>query len=562
IGRPVANTRMYVLDERLCPVPIGVAGELYIGGAGVARGYVNRPELTGERFVPDEFSGEAGARLYRTGDVGRVRGDGVFEYLGRNDEQVKIRGFRIELGEVEAVLKGHPEVQDAAVSTHGGGAGERELVAYLVAREGTTLPAVNQLRQYVGAKLPEYMIPSAFVTLPTLPLTANGKVDRRALPAPGQERPELEAAYVAPIYGLEFQLVQIWEDVLDVRPIGVTDNFFDLKGHSILAMRVMALVQRLFGQEFPISLLFEAPTIRQLAEALRQQAGLFSKTPLVRLQTGEVGRRPFFCIHAVGGTVMCYIALAQHLGADQPFYAFQAPDPETPPTTVEEIAAHYIEVLRSVQPRGPYLLGGWSFGGVAAFEMAQQLTRQGERVDLLALFDRPAPVFGAATEGETFDDVDEPRAMVRIAMEMAGQYARELPISFEHFETLGRTEQMEYVLAQAKRIELLPQEFQLSQMLRLLRGYKARAKAVFNYRPQPYKGPLTLFRASEIDPDDMNPELLELISRDPTMGWGQFLAEPPRIIWVPGFHGTMVQEPHVEVLAEKLRACIELTETE
>jgi thioesterase domain-containing protein len=147
-------------------------------------------------------------------------------------------------------------------------------------------------------------------------------------------------------------------------------------------------------------------------------------------------------------------------------------------------------------------------------------------------------------------------------MEMAGQYARELPISFEHFETLGRTEQMEYVLAQAKQIELLPQEFQLSQMLRLLRGYKARAKAVFNYKPQPYKGPLTLFRASEIDPGDMNPELLALISRDPTMGWGQFLAEPPRIIWVPGFHGTMVQEPHVEVLAEKLRACIELTETE
>ncbi|MFL6253472.1 MAG: non-ribosomal peptide synthetase [Pyrinomonadaceae bacterium] len=275
IGRPVANTRMYVLDERLCPVPIGVAGELYIGGAGVARGYLNRPELTGERFVPDEFSGEAGARLYRTGDVGRVRGDGVFEYLGRNDEQVKIRGFRIELGEVEAVLKGHPSMNEAVVIAHEDGPGERRLVAYVVmgASESGEAPNVSELRRWVGERLPDYMVPSIFVTLKQLPLTAHGKVDRRRLPAPDRTRPELEQEYVVPSTPVEQVLAAIWTEVLGIEQIGIHDSFFALGGDSIRSVRIVALARER-GLDFTVQQLFQFQTIAEMARELEQAAGL------------------------------------------------------------------------------------------------------------------------------------------------------------------------------------------------------------------------------------------------------------------------------------------------
>jgi amino acid adenylation domain-containing protein len=264
IGRPIANTQVYVLDERLRPVPIGVPGELYIGGAGVALGYLNRPELTAERFVPDPFNVGSGARLYRTGDRARLRGDGRAEYLGRLDFQVKLRGFRIELGEIEAALESHPGVGQAVVAVHERSAIDKRLVAYIVA-EGDGAPDPAELRRALAETLPDYMIPSAFVFLDAFPLTPNGKVDRRALPAPEGAALATAAEYVEPTGDLERQIASAWREVLRVDRVGKHDNFFDLGGNSLLILQVHSRVKRLFERDLPVVKMFEYPTVSSLA---------------------------------------------------------------------------------------------------------------------------------------------------------------------------------------------------------------------------------------------------------------------------------------------------------
>jgi amino acid adenylation domain-containing protein len=270
LGRPIANTRLYVLDKAMQPVPAAVAGELYIGGAGLARGYLNRPELTAEKFVPDPFGSEPGGRLYRTGDLARYRPDGTLEYLGRIDHQVKVRGYRIELGEVEAVLREQAGVREALVVAREELPGDRHLVAYVVPARGPG-PAVSELRDFVKARLPDYMIPVAFVLLDALPLTPYGKVDRRALPAPEGVRPELEAAYVAPRTPVEEVLVGIWSEILGVKQVGIDDNFFALGGHSLLATRLMSRLRDAFHVELPLRAFFEAPTVAGQAVAITQR---------------------------------------------------------------------------------------------------------------------------------------------------------------------------------------------------------------------------------------------------------------------------------------------------
>ena len=268
IGRPMANAQLYVLDTHLQPVPIGVPGELYIGGAGLARGYLGRPELTAERFVPNPFSVEVGARLYKTGDLVRYLPDGNVEYLGRLDHQVKLRGVRIELGEIEATLREHPEVRDAAVVAREDPPGDKRLVAYVVSLAGTA-PTREALRRFLQAKLPASMVPSAFVLLPALPLTSSGKVDRRSLPAPDPTRPDGD--YVAPRDMLERQLAQLWEDLLGVHPVGAADNFFELGGHSLLAGRLLARVRERFHVDVSLRTFFTAPTVADLATAIVQK---------------------------------------------------------------------------------------------------------------------------------------------------------------------------------------------------------------------------------------------------------------------------------------------------
>ncbi|HYT32700.1 MAG TPA: amino acid adenylation domain-containing protein, partial [Thermoanaerobaculia bacterium] len=391
IGRPIANTKIYILDAHLRPLPVGVAGELYIGGAGLARGYFRRPELTLEKFIPSPFAQEPGDRLYRTGDLARYLPDGNIEYLGRIDQQVKIRGFRIELGEIEAVLSQHPGVREAVVIAREDQPGTKSLAAYLIAAEQA--PTLEGLRGFLKEKLPDYMVPGSFVFLKAFPLTPNGKVDRRALPVPDQTRPELGRAYEAPRDELELRLSKIWEKALSVRPIGVHDNFFELGGNSLLAGRLFAQIQRMCRKDLSPIALFQAPTIEQLALLLRSAQSPTSWSSLVPIQSGG-SRPPLFCMHAGAGTILFYHDLARRLGPDQPIYGLQAQGlygKATPHATVEEMAAHYIQEIRTVQPDGPYRLAGFCFGATLAFEMAQQLRAAGFEVGLLASFDGSRP---------------------------------------------------------------------------------------------------------------------------------------------------------------------------
>ncbi|WP_338861601.1 non-ribosomal peptide synthase/polyketide synthase [Mycetohabitans rhizoxinica] len=387
IGRPIANTRIYLLDRYGQPVPLGAVGELYIGGAGVARGYLNRPELTAERFVHDPFASEPDARMYKTGDLARYLPDGNLEFLGRNDHQVKIRGFRIELGEIEACLAQHTQVRDAVILATGEGQDKR-LVAYVVADPDDAL--AGTLRTHVAAALPEYMVPSAFVRLDALPLTPNGKLDRRALLAPSADA-FAHQAYEAPQGELETTLAQIWSELLGVEQVSRHDNFFALGGHSLLAVQMISRSRTALGISIPMPVLFEAPTLAALAQRVSAQENVRDESFAVLLPIQPHGARPaLFCVHPVTGLSWHYRGLVSHLEADQPVYGLQARGLDggsSPALTIEVMALDYIQQIRCIQPHGPYYLLGWSFGGKVVHSMATQLEQQGERVALLAVLD-------------------------------------------------------------------------------------------------------------------------------------------------------------------------------
>ncbi|HEY0193941.1 MAG TPA: amino acid adenylation domain-containing protein, partial [Kofleriaceae bacterium] len=384
IGRPIADTTVYVLDRRGQLVPRGVAGEIYIGGAGVARGYLNRPELTEERFVRDPFAGEPGARMYRTGDLARWLPDGALEFLGRNDDQVKIRGFRIELGEIEAQLARQPGVRAAVVVVREDSPGDRRLVAYLVGAAGEPAPEAAALRPALLRELPDYMVPAAYVVLPALPLTANGKLDRKALPAPEGDA-FAQQAYEAPHGEVEEALAEIWCELLNLERVGRRDNFFELGGHSMLSTRLVAGARRR-GLIMDLQQVFDAATLADLAAVVKPDLhGVVTRTTLVPVRASGT-RRPLFCLHDGFGSVLAYERLARCLDPDVPIYSVEAEAlHEDPPTyrSLPEMARNYLAQIATVQPVGPYRLVGWSGGGLIAYEIANQLLARGETVELL-----------------------------------------------------------------------------------------------------------------------------------------------------------------------------------
>jgi amino acid adenylation domain-containing protein len=539
IGRPLANREIYILDRYSNPVPIGIPGELHIGGRSVARGYLNRPDLTADRFIPDPFSNTAGARMYKTGDLARHLPDGNIEYIGRTDHQVKVRGFRIELGEIEAALVQHPYVRQAIVLTHQEVDREKRLIAYVVG-DRQHAPTANDLRSFLKEKVPEYMVPSLFMLLDSLPTMPNGKLDRGALPKPDQSRPEMTKTFVGPRDELELQLANLWEEVLNVRPIGVTDNFFELGGHSLLAVRLFALIDKRLGKRLPLAALFRGATIEGLANIVRQNSSSEAPSSLVPIQPGG-NKRPLFLVHPAGGHVFPFIGLAQCLGPDQPCYGLQArgvEEGQDAHTRIEDMAACYIEAIRSVQPEGPYLLGGWSMGGEIAFEMAQQLHALGQTVALLALLDARIP----STDDNVGDEDFEATLLADVVryFGLSKDFGDSLAL-IPHDELLAR------VLEQGKRSGLIPADIEASQAHRLIELCKSDFRASRNYVLHRYPGRVTLFKAIE----NLSEHHL-----DPALGWNDWADGGVDIQMVPGNHATMVYKPNVAILAEKLSACI------
>jgi thioesterase domain-containing protein/acyl carrier protein len=524
---------MYILDRHGQPVPIGVRGQLHIGGEGLAEGYLNRPDLTAEKFVADPFSAVPGARMYRTGDLARYRPDGNIEFLGRSDDQVKIRGFRVELGEIEAAFVQHPSVREAVVLAREDIPGEKRLVAYVVADS-----SIDELRNFLLAKLPEFMVPAAILLLETLPKAPSGKVDRAVLPAPDRSRHASEKDFVAPRDDLERQLARIWEDVLGVRPVGATDNFFELGGHSLLAVRLFALIEKQLGRRLPLTAVFQGATVEHLAALLRRQSASSAQPALVAIQPGG-SKRPLFMVHPAGGQVFPYIHLAKFLGADQPCYGLQSiglEEGQEPHARIEEMAAYYLQAMRAVQPAGPYLLAGWSMGGVVAFEMAQQLHTLNERVAMLALLDGRIP-----SSDDSFPEQDaEALALVE----------RYFGVSFGSTESLAglpEDEQLAFVLEQAKSAGLVPAELDVSEARRFVKVLRSDLRATQNYALRRYAGRITFFRACEV---------LEGSSADPTMGWADWADGGVELHAVPGNHANLMYEPHVAILADALTACL------
>ena len=562
IGRPVANSQAYILDQNLNPSPIGSPGELYLSGDGLALGYLNRPELTAEKFTSfspfpsDEGAareGGWGVRLYRTGDLARYRPDGAIEFLGRRDHQVKIRGYRIELGEIEAVLRQYPATADAVLCVQDE-TGDKRLIAYVTQKNGQSAEP-GELREFLRSKLPDYTIPAQFVILDALPLNENGKIDRRALPAPPtNQAARTEIPSAAPQTALQIQLIHLWERLIGVHPIHPDDNFFDLGGNSLTALRLFAEIKKTFQKDLPMATLLQAPTIAALAAVLRQEDDSMPSRSLVAIQT-KGSKPPFFCVHGGGGHVLFYYDMARRLGDDQPFYGLQAQgmDGKSPRhTQLEDMAAHYIKEMQTAQPHGPYYLGGVSLGGVIAYEMAQQLQAQGERVALLAMFEGLHPDFPQMRSGvpgwarrlfNLYRTVEHHAGSVwMLERGKKWPYLREKAIK-------AREETWEAVVRDSKNMmgrvyagtgKTAPPALEEVQSHSYL--------AWMHYKPAPYSGPMTLFRATN--------QPLGIVP-DPTLGWKNFAAGGIEIHDVPGYHAAIVSEPRVRFLVAKLRPLLE-----
>lgn len=562
VGGPIANTRVYLLDERLQPVPDGAAGEIHIGGAGVARGYLGRPELTAERFLPDPFSAQPGARLYRTGDLGRRRQDGTLDFLGRTDHQVKIRGYRIELGEIEAQLARHADVREAAVVAREDGREEKRLVAYVVPRDAATPPAPEALRQHLAGTLPEYMLPGAFVALERMPLTPNGKLDRGALPEPGAGA-QLRRRHEAPRGAVEEALAGIWQALLRVERIGRNDDFFELGGYSMLALDLRSRIAGELGAEIPLSALIGAPTVAQLAQWI---AGRAAHDSMVLIREGT-GGPPVFLIHDGDGETLLYRNLALRLHRRHPVYGLNPrslPGVPMAHTRIRDMAAYHIGRIEAVQPRGPYLLGGMCAGGVIAFEMALQLQARRERVALVALLDAADPQAALKPWRFARERLDSVAQELRRAQTgspagraalLAGSLARRLRNFLAY--RVGKA------LRDARdrmRLELLRASLDRGRTPPKLIG-RPSATITYLYAQREYRpggplreGVLALLRATRGEGIDAP---FSEFYQDPLFGWSSRSLRGVRVEDVPGGHTSMLQEPHVDIVARRMQLAID-----
>jgi len=535
IGFPVSNTQVYILDDELEPVPIGVVGELYAGGGGLAVGYLNDSALTAERFVPDRLSGKPGARLYRSGDRARYRADGSIEFLGRIDHQIKLRGYRIELGEIEASLKEHPGVQDAAVLVGHSAQGNEYLVGFVVADvnhpqfQGNS--NANQLKEYLKKKLPDYMMPGYFVFLEKLPLTPSGKVDRRALPMPNGNRPGVAETHLAPRDDLERRLARIWEKLLGVEQVGIRDNFFELGGHSLLAVRLVSEIEKEVGQRPPLISFFQGANIESLARLLREDVSSISWPTLVEIQAGG-SDAPLFCVSMPNVNALGYQSLARHLGPDQPVFGLQSQLPEDleaeySQAAVDQLATEYLEALRAARPMGPYQFVGLCRGAHIAYEMARRLEQEGRHVAFLGILD--------TWVGENTYNY----------LWFLEQYWNRLI----WLARVGPREQFSFINKKTREV-LTNLGAHISTFLGA-RSLKRKHNPIHDlyfpgpdFVPRTYEGRIAVFRVREQPRKRI---------RDPQLGWGKLARGGVDVRLIPGSHSSVLREPHVQGLAAELK---------
>lgn len=518
IGRPITGARVYVLDRHQRPVPIGVPGELYAGGGVVARGYLRRPELTAERFVNDPFADSPGARMYRTGDLARHLPGGDIAFLGRSDDQIKVRGFRVELGEVEAILASHPTVADAVAVLHQSGEVAR-LVAYVVPRDGHELDPY-ELQAHARRAAPDYMVPQQIVTLGTLALTPSGKIDRRALPAPNGHVPD--SRRVPPRTELEQALAEIWRRLLDVEEVGVEDDFFELGGHSLLAVQLAHAVEDELGRTCTLPMVFRDPTIRALAAELRAGGVDATEPAIIQLARGTGPNVICLCgVHA-------YQELAEELAPDYSVYGlflpveqeiFSARGGDRAPS-VEKMAAWYVETVRELQPHGPYFLIGFCFGGVLAYEAAQQLIRAGEEVSSLVMLDSTL------------------RSIMRRRPERLATRLRRRALT--RSDVLPRSLQRRWLGE-----DWVTETMRLDRVRRRVYG-----RAMRRYQVRPYPG-----RALLVRPEG-SAAAYKGAGVDESWGWAE-LVERLELDSITGDHHSHLKQPHVHRLSRIVRAYLE-----
>jgi amino acid adenylation domain-containing protein len=526
IGKPIYNTQIYIVDMNGEPVPVGVAGELCVGGACLAQGYLNRVARTAEKFIPDRFSRKAGRRLYRTGDLARYRADGEIEYLGRIDNQIKIRGFRVEPGEIETILMRHPQVREAAVVAHEETKGERKLVAYVVPLVDKAGLA-RELRMFLKQRLPDYMVPAAFVFVETLPLTPSGKINRRALLPVKPVESETEL-YVAPRTPAEKKLAEIWSAILGQERIGIHDSFFDLGGHSMLAAKLMAEIEKAFGQRIPLVSLFQGSTIEYLAGLLRKHDASLSWPTLVEIQAGD-SKCPLFCVSHPNVNALGYRSLARHLGPEQSVFGLQAQYPEDlsgeySQAAVDRMATEYLESLRAVRPTGPYQFLGICRGAHIAFEISRRLEQEGQQVAMLGILD----TWVAENTYSVFFFLDH--------------YAHRLI----WLSKIDLRDKINFIRKKAR-----------GALRKLDRKILARESAQHkrnplhdvyfpgpDFVPRTYNGRIAVFRVRRQSRQRI---------RDLALGWGKVALGGVDVHFIPGDHLSVLKEPYVQGLATELK---------
>jgi amino acid adenylation domain-containing protein len=531
LGFPLPGSRIYLLDAALEPVATGVEGEIYIGGNNVARGYWNRPELTASRFIANPFL--AGDRLYRSGDIGKYRADGALVFVGRRDRQIKLRGFRIEPGEVEAALAAHPAVAQAVLRppTEDGPAGQ--LSAFVRLHPGAEAEPAD-IKSFAAQRLPPQMVPAFIGVLDEIPLTANGKIDHARLNAPARQ----EVAPRPPRDDCEATLLRIWRELIGVEDLGVQDNFFDVGGHSLLAVQLMARVYDAWGVKLPLASLFAHGSVEQMAALIRTSGALAPQTPLVTIQPR--GKRTPLCLcHPAGGDVLCYMPLSRALGPDFPFIAAQSLA-KAGQSSIADLARGYADAAFAAFGAGAPMLGGWSMGALVAFEMAQLYRRGRGLMPTVVILDQPAP--GQHAEAP----MDDTGRLLLFAQKAAMFAGRDVDLSEGALRGADEHGRTALFFKLFKDLQLIPEDTDARQFGGYLDTMLLHNRMALEYRPQVYAGKLLVLRA--VDAMRIGAQH----DRAPDLGWQQYTELPVEVVAVPGDHVSMMRAPLVDVLAARL----------